>query len=75
MEKPDNGLLHRVVRLDFGRGPKHPAAVYIAPIDVLERFLAALKAWNPSYTAEIEPVDYPRDGIPLLPMWTLWTAE
>jgi len=75
MEKPDNRLPQRVVRLDFGRGPKHPAAVYTAPIDVLERFLAALKAWDPSYTAEIEPVGYPNDDIPLLPMWKLWTAE
>lgn len=74
MEKPDQ-LPQRVVRIDFGRGPKHPKAAYAVPAEVLERFLAALRAWDPTYIAKVEAVGYPDEDIPLLPLWRLWGAE
>lgn len=70
-----NGLPQRVVHIDFGDGPKHPAVVYTAPPDVIRRFLAALKKWNPDYTVEVESVDDPAENVPPLPYWRLWAWE
>jgi len=70
-----NGLPRRVVHIDFGNGPKHPAVMYTAPPDVIERFLVALKNWNPNYTVEIEPVEVHAEDVPALPYLRLWAWE
>jgi hypothetical protein len=68
-------LPHRVVRVDFG-APKHPTAVYTAPPDVIARFVAALKKWNPDYKIRVEPLEDPQDlNVPPLPVWRLWVWE
>jgi hypothetical protein len=51
-----SGLPRRVVRIDFGDSPKQPTAVYTASPDVIARFVAALKKWNPEYKVEVKPV-------------------
>jgi hypothetical protein len=71
-----NELPRRVVHVDFGDGPKHPMAVYTAPPDVIARFVAALKEWNPEYKVRIEPMENSDDvNVPPLPMWRLWAWE
>jgi hypothetical protein len=75
MDPTNDPLPQRVVHIDFGAGPRHPAVMYTAPPDVIARFLAALKKWNPAYTVEIEPVDVPAEDVPLLPYWRLWAWE
>jgi len=67
-----NGLPQRVVHIDFGDGPRHPAVVYTAPPDIIQRFLVALRKWNPDYTIEVESVDAPDENVPSLPCWRLW---
>jgi hypothetical protein len=70
---PGNGLPQRLVRVDFG-APKRPAVVYMATPDVIARFAAALRKWNPEYTIEVEPIENPEDlDVPPLPTRRLWT--
>jgi hypothetical protein len=65
-----------VVHIDFGDGPKHPAVAYVASPDVIARFVAALKAWNPEYKVQVQPVEDPDDSsVPPFPMWRLWAWE
>jgi hypothetical protein len=72
---PMNELPQRLVRVDFG-APKRPAVVYMAPPDVIARFAAALKKWNPEYTIEVEPIENLEDlDVPPLPTRRLWTWE
>jgi hypothetical protein len=71
----DTAQVRRLVRVDFG-APKHPAVVYMAPPDVIARFTAALRKWNPEYTIEVEPIENPEDlDIPPPPTRRLWTWE
>jgi hypothetical protein len=68
-------LPQRLVRVDFG-APKRPAVVYMAPPDVIARFAAALRKWNPEYTIEVAPIEKPEDlDVPPLPTGRLWTWE
>jgi hypothetical protein len=71
-----NELPRRVVRVEFGDGPRHPAMTYTASPDVIARFVKALKAWNPEYKVEVEPIEGPVDpNVPPLPLWRLWAWE
>jgi hypothetical protein len=48
----------------------------MASPDVIARFAAALKKWNPEYTIEVKPIEKPEDlDVPPLPTRRLWTWE
>ncbi|WP_067466621.1 hypothetical protein [Nocardia amamiensis] len=68
-------LPRRVVRVEFGKGSRHPAISYTAPADVIARFVVALKNWNPDYTVEVESADDPEGNVPPLPYWQLWAWD
>jgi hypothetical protein len=71
-----NELPRRIVHINFGDGPKHPAVMYTAPPDVIARFVAALKKWNPEYKVQVEPVADSEDvNVPSLPLWQLWAWD
>jgi hypothetical protein len=64
----------RVVRVEFG--PGHRALTYTAPPEVIARFAAALRAWNPAYRLEVDPAGS-GDGpdLPPLPCWRLFAGD
>jgi hypothetical protein len=56
------GAARRLRRTEASYG-----GVYRIP-DVIARFVAALKKWNPDYTVQVEPIEDPEDlNVPPLP--------
>ncbi|MEU8898853.1 hypothetical protein [Nocardia sp. NPDC048505] len=67
-----------VVRVDFGigSGTRHPAISYTASAEVIARFAAALRQWNPDYRIHVEDVDPATVELPPeLPTWRLFAWE
>ncbi|MBF6328501.1 hypothetical protein [Nocardia transvalensis] len=69
----NGGLPQRVVRVDVGGG-RYPTLMYMAPPDVIVRFLTALRLWNPGYEVEIEPLE-DDEHVPPWPVWCLRAWE
>lgn len=65
-----NPLPRRVVRADIGG--RLPTPTYTARPYIIAKFLAALKAWNPECTVEVESVEDPDDPMPTEPLWRVW---
>lgn len=65
----DRQLPQRPVKVEFGVA-RPPTLQYTARPDVIARFLAALKKWNPHYTVEVEPLE-DEDHVPPEPLWCL----
>lgn len=64
-----------VVRVDFGDGPAHPTAVYTAPPEAIEAFAAALRAWNPAYSVQVQGPAPVVDTAAPLPGWQLFSED